>query len=363
ELSYQYRFPVHACGYNWLDDNEVASKRLQACIEKVIARYQRDGRCDKVILVTHSMGGLVARHCSEKLGMRDKIMGIVHGVMPAIGAPALYRRIKSGTEFPNWNVLNTLTFVSGWATSEILGNDAAEMTAVLSGAPGPLQLLPSPEYGNAWFKVQEGKTDHLSLPLAGDPYTEIYTVRGKWWSLCEDTLINPLNKETDPIKRAADLDNEWLGFANIIRKQVKPFHQRIKGKYHPNSYAFYGCDSSTKAYGTVSWKSDGGKQVLSAAEVLNARADAGQIKEERRVYSADGARLNFKISQPDEDGDGTVPLRSGAAPQFYVKSLLKVTTEHEPAFRDCQDAQRFTLRAIVKISQEAKTIACLVYPE
>uniref|UniRef100_UPI0035BF3751 esterase/lipase family protein n=1 Tax=Caldimonas manganoxidans TaxID=196015 RepID=UPI0035BF3751 len=110
-LSYRYRFPVHAFGYNWLDDNAQSAQALGRRIDEIIERYnQREmshgcplARCEKVILVTHSMGGLVARYCSEVLGYRDKIYGIVHGVMPATGAAAVYRRMKAGTEGP-WGV-------------------------------------------------------------------------------------------------------------------------------------------------------------------------------------------------------------------------------------------------------------------
>jgi uncharacterized protein involved in type VI secretion and phage assembly len=66
------------------------------------------------------LGGLVARFCSEVLNRRDDIFGIVHGVMPAIGAAAVYRRFKSGTEDPTgwYNMV-------GAVTSSALGNDAA----------------------------------------------------------------------------------------------------------------------------------------------------------------------------------------------------------------------------------------------
>ncbi|WP_425592692.1 esterase/lipase family protein, partial [Caldimonas thermodepolymerans] len=130
-LSYRYRFPVHACGYNWLADNVDSAHTLGARIDEIIARYNQTDRmrCEKVILVTHSMGGLVARYCSEVLGYRDRILGIVHGVMPAIGAAAVYRRMKAGTE--------TNGSLAGWAAAQVIGANAEEMTAVLSTAPGP----------------------------------------------------------------------------------------------------------------------------------------------------------------------------------------------------------------------------------
>lgn len=64
--------------------------------------------------------------------------------------------------------------------------------------------------------------------------------------------------------------------------------------------------------------------------------------------------LRFSISKPDEDGDGTVPHRSGIAPKdsARVKSMLKVRAGHEPAYRESMEARRFTLRAIVQIARE-----------
>lgn len=89
-----YRMPVHACGYNWLDSNKVAASRLAERIDELMRQYGRN--CQQVILVTHSMGGLVARRCAQLPGMADKIAGVVHGVMPATGAPVAYRRCKVG---------------------------------------------------------------------------------------------------------------------------------------------------------------------------------------------------------------------------------------------------------------------------
>jgi len=160
-LSYRYRFPVHVCGYNWLDDNAHSATHLNVRIRNIINRYRKEGkRCEKVILVTHSMGGLVARYSSEVLGIRSLIFGIVHGVMPSLGAAAVYRRMKSGTENSGEGALG---FLKGLATSAALGSDGAEMTAVLSSAPGPLQLLPTAEYGNHWLKIKTGNDPEISL--------------------------------------------------------------------------------------------------------------------------------------------------------------------------------------------------------
>ena len=131
------------------------------------------------------------------------MQGIVHRVMPAIGAAAVYHRAKSGTRNSasfkfSWEGFKAWTV--GTVGSMVLGSNAAEMTAVLSGAPGPMQLLPPPEYGNGWLHIKADGQD-IQLPKSGDPYGEIYTVRGKWWSLCDEQLMDPLN--TAPAGSAA----------------------------------------------------------------------------------------------------------------------------------------------------------------
>lgn len=367
-LSYRYRFPVHACGYNWLDSNAKAAQRLQTRIQEIQRSYKKSGKkCDKVIIVTHSMGGLVARHCSEVLGMRAQIFGVVHGVMPAIGAAAVYRRMKSGTENPGGGVGD---WFMNHLTNKALGENAAEMTAVLSSAPGPLQLLPTPEYGNGWLVINNGKTSYR-LPKSGDPYSEIYTVRGEWWSLCEDHLVNPLNGELDPQRKQQQRDRDWDQFSMMVDRDIEGFHTAIDGKYHPNSFAFYGSDQSKPAYGNVTWT---GRDVLGARMLTSSSRpsypmgghalDASEIGEQRTIASPlggdgwqTGVQQTYRISNADENGDGTVPHRSGVAPQRHVKSLLRVDVGHEPAYKDSDVARQFTLRAIVQIAQAVQSTA------
>lgn len=55
-------FPVHAMGYNWLQSNLESALAIRERIEVLIENYRKDGfDCEKVIIITHSMGGLVAR--------------------------------------------------------------------------------------------------------------------------------------------------------------------------------------------------------------------------------------------------------------------------------------------------------------
>lgn len=152
-------FPVHAVGYNWLESNEQAGKYLAGKIEQFIAHYRKQGySCDKAILVTHSMGGLVARAaCHPKIGnAASKVLGVVHGVQPATGAATAYKRVHAGFEAS----LGKDTLVA-----KVLGWTGADVTAVFANAPG-------------------------ALPKA-DPYQEIYRERDKWWRLICPEWIDP----------------------------------------------------------------------------------------------------------------------------------------------------------------------------
>lgn len=339
-LSYKYRYPVHAVGYNWLQSNRASAEHLKARVEAFMAYYRKQGfMCDRVILVTHSMGGLVSRCYTEVLGGRDRVLGVVHGVMPATGAPAAYKRVKAGTEKP-----------AGWA----LGCDAEEMTAVFAQSPGPLQLLPTPEYGMRWLKFRDGDRV-IGLPES-DPYDEIYIKRGRWWNLCDDKLINPADKKKET------LDHDWKTYESLIKEDVKPFHQEIAGRYHPNSYAFFGDDANHKSWGEVTWqrRHQGGlgpARGLPVDDPLDGKVVANKGTGEIAVHTRRGdntVRTVFQIQPAADSGDGTVPLRSGAAPKGKTKVCLAYRgIEHEAAYK-ALPIQLFTLWSIVKITDAVK---------
>jgi pimeloyl-ACP methyl ester carboxylesterase len=120
----KFLFPVYAVGYNWLASNDDAAVALKRRIAAIIAQNNNGQfRCTQVIVVTHSMGGLVARACAQLPGMTARIAGIVHGVMPAVGAAVAYRRCKVG--------MRDEDFGAGL----VIGSNGREVTAVFAPAP------------------------------------------------------------------------------------------------------------------------------------------------------------------------------------------------------------------------------------
>ncbi|WP_338328101.1 lipase/acyltransferase domain-containing protein [Rosenbergiella nectarea] len=191
-----FLYPLHVFGYNWLEENAVSAGKLVEYIDKTLRSYRSQSghghglAIEKVILVTHSMGGLVARYAmnppddAEFEGCQDKVLGVVHGVIPDLGSPAAYRRMKVGGK------------QEGLA-GIVMGKSAEELMPVLVRAPAALQLLPAPNYisnayGIGWLSVEKGNADSsdLVLPQKGDPFGEIYLNKTLWWRLYESDIID-----------------------------------------------------------------------------------------------------------------------------------------------------------------------------
>lgn len=360
----RFYFPVYAVGYNWLASNDQAAVLLQAQIASIVNDNDKGQyRCQQVVLVTHSMGGLVARACTQLDGMKGRIAGIVHGAMPAVGAAVAYRRCKLG--------MRDEDFGAGL----VIGSDGQEVTAVFAQAPGALQLLPSQAYAANWLRVlnPDGSVAG-SWPAAGtggnDPYSSIYLRRDRWWGLINEAWLAP--KDGQPI--------EWENYADNALK-AKNFHAMLARTYHPNTYSFFGADPKHKSFERVTWRMRRGtasdaRPPPNVANVLGLGTE--QLRMDGTTPEYVGGWTEFRVDpstvegavatelsywelhgeMQDGGGDGTVPGSSGAAPLAHAPSNVQqqfklMDIEHESAFKD-NAARRATLYAITKIVGKAK---------
>lgn len=368
----KFHFPVYAMGYNWLQSSENGAAIVAEKLDKIKQEY--GARFHKFIIVTHSMGGLLTRRLVQLRG--GDIAGVVHGVMPAEGAAAAYRRIVTGSADV------------GALPAYVLGKNTEHVTAVLANAPGGLELLPSKAYnkGKPWLFLNgsgliNGKdlqTNVVSLPKS-DPYEEIYKADGVWWEMVKEELIDPARivKRDNPKGRVKDI---------YIKKtdKVKEFHDKIINKYHACTYANYGHDSKHSSFGTLTWTLDQALRGLTAEQMKRLpRVSAQEVEAYNQgvakdaMYMGQGAmyymkantkdnnglryiRLTsgkfgtFKISDKDSDGDGTVPYQSGCAPlgQSGVKQVFKMTGfDHQGSYNNIH-VKRSVLYSIVKIIKE-----------
>ncbi len=353
----RYQMPVHACGYNWLGSNQLAAEELAKEINSITKQWDRDPYwCQQVVLVTHSMGGLVARACAALPGMAAKIAGIVHGVMPAVGAAVAYRRCKVGMGDEDA------------AAGLVIGSNGQEVTAVFAQAPGALQLLPSKGYAAQWLRVAQDSQPELTRPAA-DPYEEIYRRKDVWWGLVREEWLKPTGGA--PIG--------WTTFLMNVDK-AEAFHDALVSTYHDNSYVIYADDPKQGSFEKVTWKLAKGLRPddkppptpaavtqLSPTQVRHDGSATMYVGGQTEVVVSplgDGASVyetsywELHCEAQDGSGDGTVPASSGKAPR--LKGGGKVRQQfamkgfgHEPAYKNAA-VQRATLYAITRIAATAK---------
>lgn len=350
----RFLYPLHVFGYNWLEDNAVSAGKLVEYIDETLRSYKSQSghghglAIEKVILVTHSMGGLVARYAMNPpddagfKGCQDKVLGAVHGVIPDLGSPAAYRRMKVGGK------------QEGLA-GIVMGKSAKELMPVLACAAAPLQLLPAPNYtsdayGMGWFSVEKGNGDgsDLVLPQQGDPFGEIYLNKTLWWRLYESDIID---------KKASISRENWQAYVNLIDKPVRKFISSLsKAGYHPNTYAFYG--HTKPSDGSVKWR------ITSITYSKSTHNSDKKIPNNYREVPLPFNRSRFyELKSSKSAGDGTVPVESFKIIQRQngqsIKSVLATDVDHQGAYEvdnlgdiHRRPALQFTLRAIAKMVQE-----------
>ncbi|WP_454732679.1 MULTISPECIES: hypothetical protein [Cupriavidus] len=395
-----YQFDVWAGGYNWLQSNRDSGAAIKDLIENTILPYYNEGKtvvaedtpdgqgnnqcsirrrkpgrvmAEQVIVVTHSMGGLVSRSLTE-IHQCEKVLGVSHGVQPATGAPATYKRMRAGFE---------------GMEQVFLGRNAADVVAILSQAPGGLELLPTADYndGKPWLRLRDKKTgaDVMTpLPINGDPYSEIY-LSPAWYGLVPDAnlgLMNPAGKEAN-----AQDDDEFIPDESTPRdalsrtvERVRVFHRAIEKLYKTPTFAHYGAQGRRDAdsdkggmfgtgvmasknrftWGEVAW--EGGDIGAQEPSNINIVGDDGNGK----LRTSSG--LSLTIGTPDCPGDGTVPDLSGAAPGKAGIALSfahgqgnrgernsKFCYDHQGSYGDKHLRSLYsTMFAIIKIAQQAQ---------
>lgn len=365
-----FEFPVHAFGYNWTDSNENSGKKLAEKIDEIIKEYQaKDRVCKYVILVTHSMGGLVARSACMLHNAESKVLGVIHGVQPSIGAAAAYWRMKAG--FERTGIAST---ISAW----VLGTNGEEVTCILGNAPGGLELLPTKDYtqndgGKQWLHLTLQNGKKLSLPKY-DPYEEIYRIGqhinittqkkdATFWRLVNPEWLDPVNNQNGSTNMDSNLTDPWSEYLKCIKK-AEQFHDGLSAKRHQRTYQFYSSGLNTvdkvffsqevrsvNAFSSVAFGIDYIKPITMTTfrgncimySDKNNQEISVPLPEPKKTFLASMSR----ISAFREGGDGTVSDSSGSA--LKGKGILKVSKlkkhEHQKVYNK-REARDFVITAI-----------------
>lgn len=380
-------YPVHAMGYNWLKSNGDGARALAPKITALIDSYKEHGmNCEKVMLVTHSMGGLLARALIHpKYGnIEDKVLGIYHSAMPTHGAAVAYKRIRCG-------------FGGGRFEGKILGDNGKDVTCVLANSPGGLELLPNVLYGNDWLKVvDENDKELASWPSARQslsapqqdlyqalkkhppaPYSNredallalnvtisatksIYTQPNQvWWRLFNPLWVNPAHPDVEL--------GEVIKGTNYRIAQATKFQNDIALSFHPVTYASYCASPTQKSYEQVVWKVESYANNHHGQPAAMSAQDYGP-PESWQLYMEDGkgrlvvqtrtgGKLSLKLQGPSAPGDGTVSAARSAEKTGGIKFMHgsgnnTATYNHQDSYADPQ-VLASTLYALVKIANKA----------
>lgn len=351
-------YPVHAMGYNFVKSNGESAVVIADRIRGLVAGYKKRGfQCEEVIIITHSMGGLVGRALIHpKYGnMLDdknvKVLGIYHNVMPTIGAAGAYKRMRFG--------FREKDTIPARYEAKVLGFDGQNATAILANAPAPLEMMPGTAYGLDWLKVIDGRDKVLwSWPRGhGTALEDIYLKPATaWWRLINPEWVNPGNV----------LLSNGGGIVNVYKRLEKAsrFLSSIENTFHPVTYASYCASPEHMSYGDVVFKviASSGSEVDSAGHVVPWPAPdtwvllTDDMKTTLTVQAGQRV-LTLQLQHGNAPGDETVP--SGRSANHIKGTLFEQGKakgkgyEHQNSYADPQVLASL-LYSVVKIAKSAK---------
>lgn len=349
-------YPVHAMGYNFLQSNGKSATVIAKRIRGLVKGYQERGfKCNEVIIVTHSMGGLAARallHPDYGNMLNDqsiKILGIYHNVMPTVGAGSAYKRMRFGFQDKPGKLEEI--------KAKVIAINGEQATAILANTPAPLELLPGAAYGKDWLKVidESGKTLG-SWPRKNETALEGIYLQSEdtWWRLINPKWVNPANVTK----------TNGGGLENVQKrlKDAADFLQSIENTFHPsNCYASFCASHERVTYGEVVFKTQDflwqpGKirKALPPPETWKLLADDAKGK---LTVQAGDQKLFLLLQHPSAPGDETVPSQRSAQ---LIKGNLFVhgekkgeSYEHQASYSDPRVLASM-LYSIVQIAKIAK---------
>lgn len=405
-----YAFPVFAEGYNWLQSNDQSAKIIATnMVEKIKAQVAKEfpkAKFHKFIIVTHSMGGLVARSLIKQANVKADILGVVHGVMPASGAPTVYKRLATG-----WDGYNTTGAYLDIIVKYVFGASSKKLIPVLANSPGGLSLLPFTNFMTThesnpnvkikpWLRLVarnlNGDIITATLPKA-DPYAEIYSNTKSWWQMVDLQKLDPSGEimgaavekplgqptggnvglggvpETsakggnvgfgaEPSATNPAGSDPQLKLANKLLStidNVQTFQSAIADSYHDNTYAHYGRDPKHLAFNEVVWETEQRLDIKNEDDLIHYTGLAS-TKEKVKVDPVTGVRNLPELELHPwskklfaEDGERRISMKSGRDVIFKLNIKPNPKTgfgDGTVCYQSAEDVKRETAKQIFIIN-------------
>ena len=154
----QYR-PVYFFSYDWRGSNTVSAESLKLAIEKITA----ETGCEKVDLVCHSMGGLVASAYYASYASEERVGKIITCGTPYEGAPTLINSVM------NWDVLGQGFDITSWDAAKssfgdlILGSFGGLTKKLKASFAGVAELTPTVQYADRIAMQRDASDGYQTL--------------------------------------------------------------------------------------------------------------------------------------------------------------------------------------------------------
>ncbi len=264
---------VYCAGYDWRQDNDQSAQRLSTIVDE--ARDDCDG--ELVILVAHSMGGIVSRHYCKNLGGESKVKALILVGSPTLGAVQAYLTMRAGLPFFD-------------KVRRALNMSRAQTKAFMRQMQSAYQLLPTYIYCSqvrtswATFNAdQTGYNDKVQYGQGDSMFNLAFRISDNSNSVLfyRDIYVG----QRDEVETRQDVEQQLL--------RAYLFHDGLTVGtttvyMHPHTVAFYADKKNTVGNVRIGYK---GVQVLGGDIMVSADVDTGQ----------------------SVGGDGTVPADSANA--------------------------------------------------
>ena len=359
------------CAYDWRKDiNAIAATEVKDIYNKI----KEEQETDELIIITHSMGGLVAREfLRQNPQAAQKIKAVIHGVQPVQGAVQFYAYFKCGARHfsPWWDIPGTIL-------GNILGASKKDFAALCSDIPGALELAPT---------VNSKEKQWLDWDEKLEQTYDIRAQKQDIFSCYEDT--SGILGFTD--KNFNDKVNELI-VKNIAK--AKAFHKKLELHCHDRTYVLSSslvktvqsvhikpnnitvdlatdfCCGEPKAMRQVKNLTSEQKNLLFGIKLELSRDLANMEQEEfpddnralveqmvserlkdtyKRSWNFQDPRIQISIAETDA-GDGTVPLTSQQA--LEVKETIKYERKEHSSFYADKTVIADVIKKIKEINDE-----------
>ncbi len=188
--------------YDWRRDNRVAARLLKKLIDQKLPRWQEIHPGAKVILIAHSMGGIVARYYLEHLGGAEHCKALITLGTPYRGSVKILNYLANGFQKQPLPELTEVvrSFTSAYQLLPIypMVNVAGNWQRVAEVDDIPGVVRERAKQGREFLRSLEGKGAYQTKPIVGVGQTTFQSAmfsNGKL-EVSKDTLpTNPKSQE------------------------------------------------------------------------------------------------------------------------------------------------------------------------